>query len=186
VQRFIDQTADRYGRLDIAFNNAGIGQPFSAMATISPATHRDLYETNVMGKYYAMTAEVPHLERAGGGVIINTSSIFGIKAGANAVAYCGTQHAVTGLTMGAALELAPKGIRVVGVAPGAITDTDFMVPLIGRRLNAEEIASFGPLHALGRTGSAREVVRAVLWLASPEASFVTGEVMKVDGYFLQG
>jgi NAD(P)-dependent dehydrogenase (short-subunit alcohol dehydrogenase family) len=185
LRAFTEATVARFGGLDIAFNNAGIGQAFVEMDQIDVATQRDLYETNVMGKYNAMVAQVPHLARSRG-TIVNMSSIFGIKSGAKAVAYSATMHAVTGMTLGAALELAPKGIRVNGVAPGAITDTDFMVPIIGRRLNEQEIASFGPLHALGRTGTSAEVAAAVLFLASPQASFITGEILKVDGYFLNG
>lgn len=184
LTRFIDAAAARTGTIDVAFNNAGIGQPFVDMASVSADNYTEMLATNLTGKYDAMVAEMPHM--AEGGSIINTSSIFGVKAGANAVAYCATMHAISGMTMGAALELAPKGIRVNAVAPGAITDTDFMVPIIGRRLNAEEVKQFGALHALGRTGSSSEVAKAVLFLASKDASFLTGEIIKVDGYFLQG
>jgi NAD(P)-dependent dehydrogenase (short-subunit alcohol dehydrogenase family) len=185
VTAFVDATIAKYGKLDIAFNNAGIGQPFVEMNDVKADIYADMFATNVHGKYNAMTAEIPHMT-ANGGVIINMSSIFGVKAGARAVAYSSTMHAISGMTLGAALELAPKKIRVNGIAPGAITDTDFMVPIMGRRLNAEEIKSFGPLHALGRTGTSQEVAKAVMFLASDEASFVTGEIMKVDGYFLNG
>jgi NAD(P)-dependent dehydrogenase (short-subunit alcohol dehydrogenase family) len=185
VKAFIDGTVTRYAKLDVLFANAGIGQAFVDMGAITPETQKNLYDTNVAGKYNAIVAAVPHLERTRGS-IINMSSIFGVKAGAQAVAYCGTMHAVSGITLGAALELAPKGIRVNGVAPGAITDTQFMVPIMGRGFNAEEIKTFGAFHALGRTGTSLEVANAVLWLASDEASFVSGEIMKVDGYFLRG
>jgi NAD(P)-dependent dehydrogenase (short-subunit alcohol dehydrogenase family) len=186
LKRFIDEAARLgNGRIDIAFNNAGIGQPFVPMGEVTRENYDDMFATNVAGKFNAMAFEIPHMA-AQGGAIINMSSIFGIKAGARAVAYSSTMHAVTGMTLGAALELAPQKIRVNGIAPGAITDTDFMVPLMGRRLNEQEITSFGPLHALGRTGRAQEVANAVLFLASDEASFITGEILKVDGYFLNG
>jgi NAD(P)-dependent dehydrogenase (short-subunit alcohol dehydrogenase family) len=185
VDAFIAQTVARFGRLDVLFANAGVGQPFVEVAAVPEANYAEMVATNLTGKYNAMVAAIPHLERSKG-AIINTTSIFGVKAGANAVAYSATMHAISGMTMGAALELAPKGIRVNAVAPGAITDTQFMVPIMGRALNAEEIRSFGPLHALGRTGTSLEVARAVLFLAHEDASFITGEVMKVDGYFLRG
>jgi NAD(P)-dependent dehydrogenase (short-subunit alcohol dehydrogenase family) len=146
--------------------------------------YRDLFATNVQGKYDAMVAELAAMGE--GGAIVNVTSIFGVRAGAQAVAYGTTMHAVTGLTLGAALEVAGRKIRVNAVAPGAITDTQFMRPILGRDLTAEEIRAFAPLHALGRTGSALEVARAILFLASDDASFVTGEIMKVDGYFLNG
>lgn len=184
VKRFVDEAVAKYGRLDVGVNNAGIGQPFVAMDKVTAENYRDMFATNVQGKYDSMVAELAAMRD--GGAIVNVSSIFGVKAGAQAVAYCATMHAVSGMTMAAALEAAPRKIRVNAVAPGAITDTQFMRPILGRDLNAEEIRSFGPLHALGRTGASLEVARAILFLASDEASFVAGEVMKVDGYFLNG
>jgi NAD(P)-dependent dehydrogenase (short-subunit alcohol dehydrogenase family) len=185
VKAFIDQTVARYGKLDVLVANAGVGQAFVEMGQVTDANYAEMFATNVNGKWLAMVHAVPHLERSKG-AIVHMSSIFGVKAGAQAVAYSATMHAISGMTLGAALELAPKGVRVNAVAPGAITDTQFMVPIMGRTLNAEEIKSFGPLHALGRTGASIEVAKAVMFLSSDEASFVTGEIMKVDGYFLRG
>jgi NAD(P)-dependent dehydrogenase (short-subunit alcohol dehydrogenase family) len=184
VKRFIDEVVAKYGRLDVGVNNAGIGQPFVPMDQVTDENYRDMFATNVQGKYDSMVAELAAMRD--GGAIVNVSSIFGVKAGAQAVAYCATMHAVSGMTLAAALEAAPRKIRVNAVAPGAITDTQFMRPILGRDLNVEEIRSFGPLHALGRTGASLEVARAILFLASDDASFVAGEIMKVDGYFLNG
>jgi NAD(P)-dependent dehydrogenase (short-subunit alcohol dehydrogenase family) len=186
IEAFVRGAVARYGRLDVAFNNAGIGQAFGVTTDDTPAEYDDIFATNTRRKYFAMVHEAAQMERQGGGVIVNTSSIVGLRGLAGDGAYAASKWAVTGMTKSAAMELAPKGVRVVGVAPGAITDTDFMVPLMGRRLNAEEERGFAALHAMNRTGRAIEVVKAVMWLASEEASFVTGEVMKVDGYFLRG
>ena len=186
LKAFVDRTVAHYGGLDIAFNNAGIGQAFGVITDDEEAEYDNIFATNARGKYFAMVYEAAHLERQGGGVIINTSSIAGLKGLGGASAYAASKWAVSGMTMSAAMELAPKNIRVNAVAPGAITDTGFMKAITGRDLTEEEIKSFASLHAMNRTGKAVEIAKAVLWLASEEASFVAGEIMRVDGYFLPG
>lgn len=185
VQMFVENCVVKYGGLDIAFNNAGIAQPPQALKEMDDDLWADMMNTNVTGIYYAMKYEVPHLEKRGGGAIINTSSAFGLKAAPMLPSYITNKFAVTGLTKSAAMELAPKNIRVNAVAPGAILDTDF-----GRwnktPLTPEQIEGANKIHAANRTGKAVEIAKAVLWLASPDASFVVGEIMQVDGYFIPG
>lgn len=185
VQSFVENCVAKYGGLDIAFNNAGIGQPPQALKEMDDDLWADMMNTNVTGIYYAMKYEVPFLEKCGGGAIINTSSAFGLKAAPMLPSYITNKFAVTGLTKSAAMELAPRNIRVNAVAPGAILDTDF-----GRwkktPLTTQEIEGANKAHAANRTGKAVEIAKAVLWLASPEASFVVGAIMQVDGYFIPG
>ncbi|MEM9027375.1 MAG: glucose 1-dehydrogenase [Pseudomonadota bacterium] len=186
LKAFIDKTIARFGRLDVAFNNAGIGQAFGTTSDDTADEFDNIFATNTRGAYFAMVYEAAQMERQGGGVIVNTSSIVGLKGFGGAAAYAASKWAVSGMTKSVAMELAPKKIRVNAVAPGAITDTGFMKAITGKDLTQDEIKSFASLHAMNRTGSSHEVAKAVLWLASDEASFVTGEVMKVDGYYLPG
>jgi NAD(P)-dependent dehydrogenase (short-subunit alcohol dehydrogenase family) len=186
VKAFVDACVAKYGRLDIAFNNAGIGQPPTAIKELTAEQWLDQINTNLTGMFYSMKYEIPYLEQQNNSVIINTSSIFGQRGAANLSGYSSGKFGAEGLTKVAALELAPK-IRVVGIAPGAIAPTDLGRWNPQHPLPDEAIQEFaGPLHALGRFGSPQEVANAVLWLASDEASFVTGDSIRVDGYFLRG
>jgi NAD(P)-dependent dehydrogenase (short-subunit alcohol dehydrogenase family) len=187
VKAFVDAAVARYGRIDIAFNNAGVGAMPSPAKDLDVAVLEDLWRTNVAGKVYAAKYEAEHMEKQGGGVIINTGSIFGVKATENSIPYVSSQFGVSGLTKSLALELGPKNIRVVAVAPGAVKDTDLgrFVPG-GWKLDAAGEKEFGARHSVNRMGTPMDIARVVLFLASDDASFVHGDVMPVDGYFLRG
>lgn len=185
VTGFVQEAVRRFGRVDIAFNNAGIAIPPGPVEQVELARYREIMATNVDGVFFAMQAEIAHMKgRPGGGVIINTSSVFGERASATQAVYGATRSAVDALSRAAAKEVGGQGIRIVSVQPGAILGTD-LFRFIGRPWNAQEVAFFGTLHGLGRAGQPSEVAAMVLVLASDAASFVTGCTIPVDGQFLQ-
>ena len=184
VQQFIDGTVARHGRIDIAFNNAGIAIPPGPIEEVDAASYRDLIATNLDGVFWSMHHEVRQMKQAGGGVIINTSSAFGKHAANTQTPYGASRAAVNSLTEAVAKEAGGDNIRVVGVAPGAVINTD-LFRFMGRPWNEDEIAFMGTLHGVGRPGQPIEVARMVLALASDDATFVHGSVIPVDGQFLQ-
>jgi NAD(P)-dependent dehydrogenase (short-subunit alcohol dehydrogenase family) len=167
-----------YGGLDIAFNNAGTEGTFAPVADTTEEQYEQVFDANVKGTWLAMKHEVAALRARGGGVIINNSSVLGVVAFAGASLYAATKHAVIGLTKSVALELAAEGIRVNVVAPGAIE-----TPMFDRLVGGQDARKQGlvGLHPIGRVGRPEEIAEAVVWLASPAASFVTGHTMLLDG-----
>jgi NAD(P)-dependent dehydrogenase (short-subunit alcohol dehydrogenase family) len=162
----------------VAFNNAGVewGGP---VTEASEADYRRVFDINVWGVLASMKHEIPALLKTGGGSIINTSSVAGSIGMPGASVYIASKHAVEGLTKAAALEVARQGIRVNAVAPGGII-TDMLDRFAGGT-ESDAAKYLTSLHPIGRLGQVREIAEPVLWLASEASSFVTGQIIKVDG-----
>ncbi|MGL4465276.1 MAG: glucose 1-dehydrogenase [Planctomycetia bacterium] len=181
VKNLVAQTVKKYGRLDVAFNNAGV----EMMGPLTEATvddYRKTFDINVLGVVLSMKYEIPAMLAAGGGSIVNTSSIAGHVGMAGAGLYIASKFAVEGLTKTAALEYAGQKIRVNAVAPAAI-ETD-MIDRFAGPMGSDSRTYLTSLHPVGRMGRSEEVAAAVLFLASDAASFITGISLPVDGGFL--
>ena len=181
VERLVDTTVEHFGRLDIAFNNAGV-EHGGATTEVTESDYRHVFDVNVLGVLLSQKYEIPAMLKSGGGVIINTSSVLGHIATPGAAIYNASKHAVEGITKTTALELAEQGIRVNSVAPGA-TATDMIDRFAGEE-GAEGRQQLKSLHPMGRFAEAKEIAAAVLYLASDAASFTTGISLPVDGGFL--
>jgi NAD(P)-dependent dehydrogenase (short-subunit alcohol dehydrogenase family) len=181
VKAAIDRTVDVFGRLDIAFNNAGV---FGETASLLDQTEDEfdrMMDVNVKGVWLCMKYEIDRMLAQGSGAIVNTASILGTIAMPNIPLYTASKHAVVGLTKATALQYAKSGIRVNAVSPGAIA-TDMLEVATGGQDEAK--AYMAGLHPIGRLGKPDEIANAVLWLSSDAASFVTGETSLVDGGFV--
>ncbi len=175
VRSLVDAAVSRYGALHVAFNNAGIGGPLGPLAEIDIEAYRQLMEVNLHSVFYAMRFEIPAMIAAGGGAILNMSSILGMVGDANAGPYVAAKHGVAGLTKAAALAYAGSGVRVNSIHPGYI-DT----PLLSN-LPKEAYDGLVSLHPMGRLGSSEEVTELALFLLSDRAGFITGSQHLVDG-----
>jgi NAD(P)-dependent dehydrogenase (short-subunit alcohol dehydrogenase family) len=181
VKRLVAETVAKFGRLDVAFNNAGI-EMMVAITDATEADYRRVFDINVWGVIAAMKYEIPAMLATGGGAIVNTSSVGGHVGMAGSALYSATKHAVEGLTKSAALEFAKQGIRVNAIAPAAIV-TDMIERVTGGR-DSEQGKKMAAWHPVGRMGRDEEAASAVLYLASDAASFVTGTSLAVDGGWL--
>ncbi len=178
VRALVDQTVAQFGRLDVAVNNAGTeGRP-GPITDQTAETYAATFDTNVLGVILSMKHEVRVMrEQGGGGSIVNISSTYGHKGTARASVYVGSKHAVEGITKSVALEVAKSGIRVNAVAPGA-TDTDMLTRFTGTPQNKASLEGEVPMGRLGRT---EELADAIVFIASGQASYITGHIFNVDG-----
>ncbi len=170
----IQKTVDKYGQLDILVNNAAVQFPKEEVTDIKTADFLKTFETNVFGFFYCTQAALEHLPK--GGCIVNTTSVTAFRGSDHLVDYSSTKAAILGLTRALANNLAKKGIRVNAVAPGPI-----WTPLIPATFDKKEVATFGKDTPMGRVGQPSEVAPAYVFLASEDASYITGQVIHING-----
>lgn len=181
VRGMIDKIIKKYGRIDIAFNNAGIGSVVAKVADLDIEKWQNIINTNLNGTFYCMKYELIEMLKTGCGTIVNNVSVSGHKGYPGAQGYVSSKHAIVGLTKGAAMEYAGKNIRINGISPGMIR-----TPLTEKPDNEKEEYEnrVNKLEPIGRFGEPEETAEAVLWLCSSKASFVTGHILAVDGGIL--
>jgi NAD(P)-dependent dehydrogenase (short-subunit alcohol dehydrogenase family) len=181
VKAMVDKAVGVFGRLDIAFNNAGTVGENPSLIEQTEAEYDRIMNVNVKGVWLSMKYEIAQMLQQGSGSIVNTSSGAGVVALPNVPLYTASKHAVVGLTKAAALQYAKAGIRINVVAPGAI-QTDMFEAATGGQDEAK--AYMAGLHPIGRVGTPLEVANVVLFLSSDLASFITGETLMVDGGYV--
>jgi NAD(P)-dependent dehydrogenase (short-subunit alcohol dehydrogenase family) len=179
VAALVAATVERYGRLDCAFNNAGIESSSVSTADYPEEDWRRIIDINLTGVWLSMKHELPQMLKQGGGVIVNNASALGLVAFAGASAYVAAKHGVVGLTKTTALEYAKSGIRVNAICPGFIETP--MLERIGLLSDPKTKQAITNLHPMQRMGAAAEMAAAVIWLCSDAASFVTGIALPADG-----
>jgi NAD(P)-dependent dehydrogenase (short-subunit alcohol dehydrogenase family) len=178
VKAMIEQTVAAFGRLDYAFNNAGVEQELKSLPHQTEEEFDFITNINIKGVWLSMQQEIPAMLENGGGAIVNMSSIGGLVAAPGMDIYVASKHAVIGLTKGAALAYAKKNIRVNVVSPGAIA-TEMFNRI--ETVNPAAGAAIKAAHPMGRAGTPEEIANTVLWLCSDGASFITGQTIAIDG-----
>lgn len=177
-EALVKGTIEKYGALDIAVNNAGIGGPLGVTGEYPVDGWKKVIDINLSGVFYGLRYQIPAMLEKGGS-IVNIASILGSTGTKFSPAYVAAKHGVVGLTKAAALEYADKNIRVNSVGPGYIK-----TPLVTNSLDKSALDALVNLHPVGRLGEAEEIAELILWLASPKASFVTGAYYPADGGYL--
>lgn len=178
VRAMVDLTLEKFGRLDFAFNNAGVEGATAITHLCTEENWNKTINVNLRGIWHCMKYEIPVMLKQGKGAIVNNASVAGMVGFPGVPAYVASKHGVLGLTKNAALEYAKLGIRVNAVCPGVIK-----TPMIDRSTgkNKEVEKQYSTMEPIGRLGQPEEVAEAVIWLCSDAASFVTGHPMVVDG-----
>jgi len=177
VRALVETTVERFGRLDVAVNNAGTEGQLGSITVQTADTYAATFDTNVLGVLLSMKHEVRAMQEQGSGSIINISSTYGHEGAAGAAVYVGSKHAVEGISKSVALELVNTGIRVNVVAPGT-TDTGMLTRFTGTPENKAGLVATVPMERLGRP---EEIADGIVFIASDEASFITGHILNVDG-----
>ena len=180
IGNMVDACVAHYGRLDVAFNNAGIDGAFNVDTPDHPEdVWDDLLAINLTGVWFCMRHQIPAMLASGGGSIVNMASMAGVKGFPGSSGYAASKFGVVGITKAAALEYADRGIRVNAVCP-AVIRSEMADRVFGTDQEDKE-AEAASWHPMGRIGEPEEVADAVVWLASDQASFVTAETLKIDG-----
>ena len=177
VRTLIDRTVEQFGQLDVAVNNAATEGPVGPITDQTAESYAATFDTNVLGVILSMKNEVRVMRGQGSGTIVNISSTYGHAGAAGAAVYVGSKHAVEGLTKSVALEVVQSGIRVNAVAPGA-TDTDMLTRFTGTPEVKAALVSGVPMDRLGLS---EEIAHGIVFIASDEASFITGHILNIDG-----
>src|SRR5713226_1401558 len=177
VSTLVDETVARFGGLDVAVNNAGTEGQVGPITDQTTESYAATFDTNVLGVILSMKHEVRVMQGQGRGSIINISSTYGHEGAAGAAVYVGSKHAVEGITKSVALETARSGIRVNAVAPGP-TDTGMLTRFTGTPQNKAALVTTVPM---ARLGLSEELASAIVFIASNQASFITGHILNVDG-----
>ena len=177
-EALVKQTVEKYGALDIAVNNAGIGGPLAMTGEYPIDGWQKVIGINLSGVFYGLRYQIPAMLEKGGS-IVNIASILGSAGTKLSPAYVAAKHGVLGLTKAAALEYADKNIRINSVGPGYIK-----TPLVMNSLDKNALDALVGLHPMGRLGESEEIAEVILWLASPKSSFVTGSYYPADGGYL--
>ena len=179
-ENLVKQTLGKFGRLDAAFNNAGIGGEMNPIADYSLKGWQEVIAINLSGIFYCMKYEIPAMLKEGKSSIVNMSSVLGQVGFGPAPGYSAAKHGVVGLTQDAALEYSAKGIRINAVGP-AFIETPMIAPVTADKAARDGLVA---LHPIGRLGKPEEVAELVVWLSSEKASFITGSYYPIDGGYL--